>query len=245
MQDLDLSSKNIIEVNNLYLNLSGREILKDVNFSLPHPSFYCVAGPNGAGKSVLFRTIAGYYKPDRGRVRIFGKDIHRISPEERASLLAFLPQKSSFFYPFPVEEVVKMGAYRLKNVDGMKVLKQLGFLHLCGRIYTSLSEGERKIVLVAKLLAQKTPIIVLDEPASNLDLKNQLKIYGLLSHLVKKGKTVLVSEHNLNLLPYCQRIFFLKGGKIIVEGRPREVMRDEIISHVYDFSASETMPFSY
>lgn len=234
-------STEVLRVENLFLTLDGKEILKGVSFSLSPGSLTCVAGPNGAGKSVLFYTIAGYFKPSSGRVLIIGDEPHRISPARRAEILSFLPQRSSFFYPFRVREVVEMGSYRFKTPDGHRAMELVGILSMSERKYTTLSEGERKLVLIARLIAQETPILLLDEPASNLDIKRQTEIYRLLRKLAEEGRTILVSEHSLHLLPYCHRAILLKQGRIAAHGTPEEVLKSEVLAKIYDIHPSELM----
>ncbi len=232
-------SSEILKAENIHIKLGGREILKGIKLSLPSSSFTCIAGPNGAGKSVLLSTLAGYFKPEEGRITALNKNIHAISPEERAGIISFLPQRSSFFYPFRVKEVVEMGSYRLGKYDGQDAMEFVGIAQFSSRKFTELSEGERKLVLIARLLAQETPIMILDEPASNLDIKNQIKIYSLLGGLASSGKTVLASEHSLALLKFCYEVNFIKEGKIIFTGKPAEVLHDEKIEKIYGLSSSE------
>jgi len=229
----------ILKAEDIHIELGGREILKGINLSLPSSSFTCIAGPNGAGKSVFLSTLAGYFKPKEGRITALSKNIHAISPEERACIISFLPQRSSFFYPFRVKEVVEMGSYRLGRYDGQDAMESVGVAQFSSRRFTELSEGERKLVLIARLLAQKTPVLILDEPASNLDIKNQIKIYSLLERLTSSGKTVLASEHSLALLKFCHKVNFMKGGRIIFTGKPEDVLHGEKIEKIYGLSSSE------
>lgn len=232
----------MLEVQNIRLEMGGREILRGISLSLPIPSLYCLMGPNGAGKSLLLEIIAGLRKPTSGRVVWKGKSILELSPAERARKLGFLPQRSEFFSPFPVEEVVKTGCFAKRKCDAERAMEEAGVFHLRSREFTSLSEGERKLVLIAKVLAQATELLLLDEPASNLDLSNQVKIYSLLSK-ISRQKTVLTTEHNIFLSGFCKRIFFIKEGKIIVQGRTEEVMNGKNIERVYG-AAPGFLPFS-
>lgn len=229
----------MLQVKNVKVKLGGKEILKGISFSLTPGSMVCVAGPNGAGKSILFYTIAGYFKPYSGEVLINGEKVHSLTTPRRAELISFLPQRTSFFYPFKVREVVEMGSYRFKSPDGERAMALVGILPMAEREFTSLSEGERKLVLIARLLAQQTPILLLDEPASNLDINRQVKIYSLLRKLAENGRTILVSEHSLNLLPFCNRAILMKEGRIVSRGLPGEVLKDEILERVYDIHPSE------
>lgn len=134
-----------------------------------------------------------------------------------------------------------MGSYRFKTSDGRKAMELVGILSMSERKYTTLSEGERKLVLIARLLAQETPILILDEPASNLDIKRQTEIYRLLRKLAEGGRTVLVSEHSLHLLPYCHSAILLKEGSIAAHGTPEEVLKGEVLAKIYDLRPSEFM----
>ncbi len=232
----------MLEVQGIRLEMGGREILRGVSLSLPSPSLYCLMGPNGAGKSLLLEIIAGLRKPTSGRVVWKGKSILELPPAERARKLGLLPQRSEFFSPFPVEEVVKTGCFAKRECDAERAMQEAGVLHLRSREFTSLSEGERKLVLIAKVLAQGTELLLLDEPASNLDLSNQVKIYSLLSK-ISREKTILTTEHNIFLSGFCRKIFFIKKGEIIDQGRTEEVMNAENIERVYGASPG-FLPFS-
>ncbi len=226
----------MLEVRGIRLSLNGREILKGISLSLPTATLACLVGPNGAGKTLLLETVAGLRRPSSGEVIIGETPLNSLSPRERAKKLAFLPQRSSFFFPFPVEEVVAMGCFAAKRCSPLQAMEKVGILNLRGRPFTEVSEGERKLVLIAKILAQEADLLLLDEPASNLDLKNQYRIYQILKRVSQEGKTVLVSEHNLSLANFCQRVYLIGQGEIKMGGTPQEVLIEENIRKVFSIS---------
>ncbi|HQO76085.1 MAG TPA: ABC transporter ATP-binding protein [Candidatus Saccharicenans sp.] len=237
----------IIEVENLEAGYNRLPVLHQLSFGLDRGEFLAVCGPNGSGKSTLIKALQRLTPLLRGTVRLEGKNIFRLKPREIASRLAYVPQVSEAVFDFTVEGTVAMGRYvhqknrlagesvedRLKIEEAMKLT---GVTPLRNKSLSQLSGGERQRVLLARALAQETPVLLLDEPSSHLDINFQLQIYHLLRKLqLEKNKTILVAEHNLNLcLPYCQRLIFLKEGRIVAAGSPLEVINREIIRQVFD-----------
>ncbi|HQH61897.1 MAG TPA: ABC transporter ATP-binding protein [Candidatus Saccharicenans sp.] len=237
----------IIEVENLEAGYNRQPVLHGLSFGLDRGEFLAVCGPNGSGKSTLIKALQRLTPLLRGTVRLDGKNLFRLKPREIASRLAYVPQVSEAIFDFTVEETVAMGRYvRQKNrLAGESVedrqaieeaMKLTGVTALRNKSLSQLSGGERQRVLLARALAQETPVLLLDEPSSHLDINFQLQIYHLLRRLqLEKNKTILVAEHNLNLcLPYCQRLIFLKEGRIVAAGSPLEIINREIIHQVFD-----------
>ncbi len=235
----------MLKLRGIGLSLHGREILKGISLSLFPSTLACLFGPNGAGKTLLLETAAGLRRPSCGQVLLGEVPLHLLSHKERAKKLAFLPQRSSFFFPFPAEEVVSMGCFAADGCFPLKVMEKVGIMHLRGRLFTELSEGEKKLVLIAKILAQGADLLLLDEPASNLDLKNQHMIYRILKAVSREGKAVLVSEHNLSLANFCERVYLIDQGEIKKGGSPREVLSEENIRKVFSISPDlSDIPFN-
>jgi len=229
----------MLEAREIRLNLRGRDLLRGVSLSLAPASLACLIGPNGAGKTLLLETLAGLRRPSSGEALLEGKPVWKLSPDARARKLAFLQQRSQFFFPFPVEEVVAMGCFSTSSCSPLEIMDRVGILKLRESLFTEISEGERRMVLVARVLAQGTDFLLLDEPASNLDIKNQVAIYKILEEAAQEGKTVLVSEHNLSLATLCQQVYLIARGEIKERGVPREVLNEENIREVFGISTSD------
>jgi iron complex transport system ATP-binding protein len=182
----------------------------------------------------------------KGEVFINGEKINELSPKQIAQKVAYVPQLSDFIFQFTVKELIEMARYvyqgkifkftkwDLKKVEEAMEIAQVKDFQ--ARKIAQLSGGERKRVLIARALAQDTPLIFLDEPSAHLDLNFQIEIYKLLFHLCKeKGKTIICAEHNINLvIPFCDRIIFLNNGGIFKEGKPSEIINEENIKEVYN-----------
>ena len=237
----------IIEVENLEAGYNRQPVLHGLSFELDRGEFLAVCGPNGSGKSTLIKALQRLTPLLRGTARLDGKSLFQLKPREIASSLAYVPQVSEAVFDFTVEETVAMGRYvhQKNRLAGESVkdrlaieeaMKLTGVTGLRNKSLSQLSGGERQRVLLARALAQETPVLLLDEPSSHLDINFQLQIYHLLRKLqLEKNKTILVAEHNLNLcLPYCQHLIFLKEGRIVAAGSPLEIINKEIIRQVFD-----------
>ncbi|HRD02553.1 MAG TPA: ABC transporter ATP-binding protein [Candidatus Saccharicenans sp.] len=237
----------LVEVKNLEAGYNRLPVIHDLSFELGHGEFLAVCGPNGSGKSTLIKALQRLTPLVRGTVRLEDKSLFRLKPREIAARLAYVPQVSEPVFDFTVGETVAMGRYvhQINKLAGEsdrdrwqieEAMKLTGITALRNKRLSQLSGGERQRVLLARALAQETPVLLLDEPSSHLDINFQLQIYHLLRDLqLEKKKTILVAEHNLNLcIPYCQRLIFLKEGRIEAAGSPREVISREIIRRVFD-----------
>jgi iron complex transport system ATP-binding protein len=236
----------LLEVENLFAGYNHSPVLQGISFKLKAGDFLVICGPNGSGKSTLLKAIQRLLLFVQGKIRLEGQDLFRLKTREIAAKIAYVPQVSEPIFDFSVEETVAMGRYlhQISRFQGLtekdKALVEEA-IHLTEissfrkKKTSQLSGGERQRVLIARALAQDTPILVLDEPSSHLDLNYQLQIYGLLKKLQQeKGKAVLVAEHNLNLaIPYCHRLIFLKEGRIEAFGQPEEIINREIIQKVF------------
>jgi len=236
-----------LAVNLLQAGYPDQVVLREIRFELQAGQFLAVCGRNGSGKSTLLRALLKLLPHLKGKIYLAGRDVFQLKAREIAALTAYVPQVTEPVFDFSVEEMVSMARYfhqpifftRLSEADHEAVREAL-FLtetdHLRHKSFNHLSSGEKQRVLIARALAQDSPLILLDEPSSHLDLNFQLQVYQLLRRLQKeKGKTILVTEHNLNLcLPYCDRLMFLKNGKIVASGQPLEVVNKRVLQEVFD-----------
>lgn len=203
-------------------------------------------GPNGVGKSTLMRTMARLLRPRQGRVMLADQSLWDTSPKRIAQQLALAPQTNGTSWPVTVEQAVSLGRaphrgwlMPLSKDDRQAVeeaLEQTGLVHLRERRMTELSGGEKRRVVLARVLAQEPRVLLLDEPTSHLDLKYQSEILGLVQNLAHQDKlTVIVSLHDLNLAAlYADRLALLSKGQLVAIGAPSEVLTTEQLSEVYD-----------
>ncbi|NJE46276.1 ABC transporter ATP-binding protein [Thermococcus sp. GR7] len=235
----------MLRVENLEFSYRNSRILKGITFEL-EKGVGCLLGPNGAGKSTLLKCIAGILRPQSGKIELDGTDLVGLSFRERARLVSYAPQEFSINFPYTVFEVVLMGRSPHANLltgpgdedeeKTMKALRALGIEELKDRPFTSLSGGQKRLVLIARALAQGGRLIIFDEPTSFLDFKNQLLVLSVIEKIAKKlGKLVLLSLHDPNLaLLFCDEVFLMKEGKVLMHGKAEDVINEDTMSILYN-----------
>ncbi len=201
-------------------------------------------GPNGAGKSTLLKTLRGILEPLEGCVIIRGREARMLSSREFALEAAYLQQNVEISFGYSAREIVMAGRYphihwweRESAEDGHIVdacMTYTGVLELAKRPVHMISGGQRQRVLLAKVLAQQTPLLFLDEPATGLDIVYQEEIFRFCRELCARGKTVLMVVHELSLAArLCSRLMLIGEGRIISDGPPEAVMTPENLSRCY------------
>jgi iron complex transport system ATP-binding protein len=178
-------------------------------------------------------------------VTLFGRDLRAYGAAERARTVAVVPQESPLEFEFRVHEIVAMGRSPHQGLLGLEseedrravaeALRVTGIEAHAGRPLAALSGGEKQRVILARALAQRPRLLLLDEPTAHLDLKHRLAIYGLLQRLHGEGLTTLVVSHDLNLAAaHCRRLVLFRCGEVVADGPPRAVLRREILREVYE-----------
>jgi ABC-type cobalamin/Fe3+-siderophores transport system ATPase subunit len=235
----------MLEIQSLTVRLSDRLILDRINLHARSGEVVALIGPNGAGKTTLIRAVSGVLRPEAGRVLVGGEDIASMQPALRAARLAVVPQARNLPEAFTVWETVLMGRTpylgwlgRPDKQDLERVewaLAQTESLPLRDRWMCQLSGGEQQRVLLARALAQETPILLLDEPTAHLDLRYQASLLGMVQRLAHEQRlTVLAAIHDLNLTPlYTDRVALLSGGRLQAVGNPAEILTSRRLSEVY------------
>ncbi len=218
-------------------------VLSEASLSVDRGEFLALVGPNGAGKTTLLRTVNGLLAPDAGRVLVDGDDVVALSARETSRRVATLPQETNLAFAFDVREVVAMGRtpYRSRfgrPDDGDVVdaaMERAGIDHLADRPVDAVSGGERQRVLLARALAQETPVVLLDEPTASLDVNHQVETLELVRTLVASGRTVVAAIHDLDLAArYCDRMALLADGAISAVGPPDEVLSPDALEAAFD-----------
>jgi len=240
-----------IEVQNLSFRYDETPILADLSFEIPERKFTVLLGKNGSGKSTLLRILTGLLAFREGTVRIMDRDLKALSSGQRARIIGYLPQQHHSVFPFSVEDVVLTGRASYvtlvpKKEDEEKVtraLERVGILHLRERPFTELSGGEQQMVRIARVLAQESRIITLDEPTSHLDFVNQSKLLGLVRELVDAQLTVLAVLHDPNsAFLYGDNFIFLKDGKIEELDASESPWDRRVLERIYD-TDMDTVPY--
>ncbi len=240
----------MIHVKNLSFRYVNKIVLQDISFVLSENIIVAIVGPNGAGKSTLLKILAGILVPNRGSIQMNEADFTRLSAGERARLVGYLPQEFDTPFAFTVEDVVRMGRFPFQrgmfatSAQDQQIVEQvmqatdvLAFRH---RPFNQLSGGEKQRVMLASVLAQEVPILLLDEPTRALDYAHQAQLMQVLQRENREqGKTVVWVTHDVNLaLRFSDVIIFLKDGQIVEQGTPPEVVRPEILHTVFDVPLS-------
>lgn len=233
-----------IEVSNLSFSYGDRLILDKISFRAENNQLLSILGPNGVGKSTLFRCMLGLLKDYKGKILLDGEDIKKLSIRELAKLIAYIPQSNYPSFNYSVFDMVLMGTtvqVSFVSTPGKKqielvetVLHKLGIYHLKDRGYIQISGGERQLVLMARALVQEAKVLILDEPTSNLDFGNQVKVLTQIKKLAKEGYTIIQSTHNPDqTFLFSDRILAMKEGKILRYGKPYEIFSNDLIQRLY------------
>ncbi|NOY10637.1 MAG: ABC transporter ATP-binding protein [Archaeoglobi archaeon] len=232
-----------VEVRDVSFRYGSRSVLEGVSFSAEEGEVTAVIGPNGAGKTTLLKMVAGLERPTSGSVLLDGTDVREMGREEVTRIVSYLPQENVIPGIMTVYEVVLLGripylTWRVKNRDLEvvdRVLAELGMESYAERLANQLSGGERQMVLIAQALVREPRVLLLDEPVSNLDIRNQLEILELVRRVTEeRGVTTIVILHDLNLAArYADRLVVLNRGKVYASGSPREVLTTDLLPEVY------------
>lgn len=230
-------------------------VLKDLDITFPAGRISVILGRNGSGKTTLMKCIYRAFVPQRGRILLGGEDICQWSHRQIARKVAVVRQETHYVFPYSVLDIVNMG--RTPHLNLFQVLREkdreiclrtlsmVGMQAYANKKVSELSSGESQMVLLARALAQCTPILLLDEPNAHLDIYNQVRILQLIARLSKQnGLTVIAVLHNPEIAYwFADQVFMLANGQVKFAGPPRQVMTAEHLSAIYDIPMA-TQPLS-
>ena len=233
----------MMKIANISCGYGSKEILNDISFSIEKGEVLSILGANGSGKSTLLKAMVSIL-PYKGDIYIDENNTKSLSPKQRASLVAYVPQSSTIPFDFNVLEIVLMGRFHKSSFnfsfskkdkeEAYDALKQVGMEEFKMRVFKNLSGGERQLVLIARALAQKSKIIIMDEPVTGLDLGNQMQLLDLISTLANDGKIIIQTTHYPDhALRVSSKVLWLDKGEIIAFGTPKEVISTQRIYDVY------------
>ncbi len=244
--------KTIIQAKDVCAGYSdGKGILKGLNFQIAEGDFVGIIGKNGAGKSTLLKSLRGFLPLTGGSVELCGQNVAELSQRQLARSIAYLQQQVELTFDYTVRDVVMAGRYPYKkwwqqqsdedNLIARACMKYTDVLDMAERPIRALSGGQRQRVLLAKVLAQQTPVLFLDEPAAGLDLFYQEEIFRFCRELSYRGRTVIMVVHELNLAArYCNRLMLIREGQILADDVPNKVLTDELLSKGYGTAIRST-----
>lgn len=238
-----------IRVEHLSVAIGKKEILHDIHMEIPKGGIISIIGPNGCGKSTLLKTMSRMIQPKAGNVYIHGNDIRSFGRKELARQIAVLPQLHQAPGDVTVEDLVQMGRFPYRSMyrsfsadDARYVDKALYAVQMHTRkdeLMQHLSGGEQQRVWLAVLLAQRSPILFLDEPTTYLDIHHQLRMMKLLGHINEKlGLTIVIVLHDMNqALQYTQYVIAMNEGRIVAAGQPQDVITPQLLRSVFHVQA--------
>ncbi|GIV20995.1 MAG: ABC transporter [Armatimonadota bacterium] len=244
-----MENTELIRAEDVWAGYGTTPVLKGIQLRLWRGEMVGLLGPNGSGKSTLLRVLSGVLKPQRGQVWLEGKPLSQLRAKEVAQRLAFVPQREEVAFGFTAWEVVLLGRapyigwWGKERVEDLRAtrraMERTDSLSLAERAFSTLSGGERQRVVLARGLAQETPLLLLDEPLTHLDVAHQVGTLSLLRQLNREeGLTVLAALHDINLASeFCDRLIVLRQGQMVADGTPSEVITPALLARVFGLDA--------
>lgn len=232
----------VLSARGLGLRIADTWLLRDVDLDLAAGCLLAVVGPNGAGKSTLLSLLAGDRQPTTGSVHVDGLPVATTHPTDLARRRAVLPQRAQLSFPFTVADVVAMGRAPWTGTDAedddesviADALHAAGMSRFEHRRHPTLSGGEQARTSFARVLAQRTTVLLLDEPTAALDLRHQEQLMENARSCADRGHAVLAVLHDLQLAAaYADEIAVLHGGRLVERGRPADVLTEPLLEEVY------------
>lgn len=242
---------DILKTSSLSIGYADKAVVSNINVTLNEGDIIALIGPNGAGKSTLFKTFSTHIKPLGGKIELFGKDINLYSNNERAKMLGIVLTERPDDMFLKVYDVVAAGRYpytgmfgKLSENDEKEIkasLELVGVNNLIDRVFNTLSDGEKQKVMIAKAIAQNTPIIMLDEPTAFLDYPSKIELFSLLKKLAKEQKkAILFSSHDLELLlRYTDNIWIIAKNLPFASGQSSELLKNGIIQKYFQLKDAD------
>jgi len=238
----------IFEVENLNFSARGQQILSQISFQIFNGDYIAIIGPNGGGKTTLIRMLLGLDKPTNGLVKIFGKDKKEFKKWDK---IGYVPQRASLVdanFPATVLDIVKMGRTAKRSIfskmtqedsDAVEdAIKRMDIENLKNKMVGTLSGGQRQRVMIARALASKPEILILDEPNTGVDMVSQKRFYGLLSKLNKEeNMTILFITHDIGVIADDIGRLFTINQKATICNNPKEALSCEEVSELYGIEA--------
>ena len=234
----------MIRVRDLSFAYDREKVLDGISFEAGAGQLIAVLGPNGAGKSTLFKCMLGLLKDWGGEIALDGRDIKTLSRKDMAKLCAYIPQSETPVFNYTVADTVLMGTAGMltplqtpgseQKVIAAQAMDSLGITHLAERGISEISGGERQLALLARAIAQRAKILIMDEPTANLDYGNQQQVLRHIQKMAEQGYTVLLSTHNPeHALQYASTVMAIKNHRVLAYGSIDEMLGEDLIREIY------------
>ncbi len=242
----------LIAVKNAAFSYDGkRTVFKNIDFQVEEGEIFCIIGPNGCGKSTLIDCVLGLNPLKEGEIILGGRPLKQLKPKELAEQMAYVPQGHKTTFAYTVLDIVTMGrtyAARTFAPPGQEekdiakdALEQVGLAGFEDREYTKLSGGELQLVLIARAIAQRSRLLVMDEPTAHLDFTHELNVMEIIAHLTRdRGLSIIMATHFLNQAYYLEnqgvptRVALIKDGSFIQVGTPSQVLSQENLEQSFN-----------
>ncbi len=234
----------ILEVKGLSGGYPGREVFSGISLTLKAGQALCLLGPNGSGKTTLLKTLLGFLPAFGGEILLEGQPLGSLPPRGLAQCMAYIPQSHNPTFAYTVREMVLMG--RTPHIAPFSTpgkedicqaelaLERLGLTSLQDTPYTCLSGGERRLVLIARALCQQAGLLVMDEPTSDLDYANQLRVGQIIRQLRGEGLGILFTTHAPESpFSLADQVLLLQEGSVCAQGSPFDALTDQALSAAY------------
>ena len=237
------------ELQGVGFSFDGKKVVDDVSLDLSPGKFYGVVGPNGCGKTTMVDLLCRFRAPQQGQILYDGKTLGAYSKRQLAREISLVPQNFYINFPFRVRDVVMMGRYPYIPRFGRPSARDAGIVAevmeaadvagMSERLVTELSGGERQRVVFARALAQDTPVLILDEATSNLDIGHAIRLLGLAARRVRQESgTVLAVFQDINqAAAYCDHLIFMSQGRVAAHGATRKVLTPDNVRAVFEVDA--------
>jgi iron complex transport system ATP-binding protein len=244
----------MITVSKATFSYGNGNVFENINLDINKGEIFCLFGPNGCGKSTLIQCILGILRLSSGSISLRGRDVSTLKPQEIAREVAYIPQMHEKPFPYKVIDIVLMGRaaytglFSIPSAEDRRiaeeVIEMVGLTQFSNRPYTQLSGGETQLVLVARALAQQTPILIMDEPTAHLDFRNELSFLETITRLVREiDKTIIMATHYPNHAVYFEgsetvsEIGLMNNQKIAVQGAPGSVLTEGNMAEVFNIES--------
>lgn len=234
----------ILEIKNAVCGYGSKSVIKNISTTVKSGEILCILGPNGVGKTTLFKTILGFLKLQGGEILLDGKNTKSWSKKQLARMISYVPQTHTPPFPFKVLDVVLMGRTahigmfstpsKYDKEIAEAAINDLNISYLKDKIYTEISGGERQMVLIARALAQQSKILVMDEPTSNLDFGNQIRVLEQINNLAKKGLGVIMTSHFPDHAFLCStKVALMQKNNKFTVGNMNDIITEENLKSAY------------
>ncbi len=221
-----------ISFKNLSCSLGGREILSDVSGEIVSGKITAILGPNGCGKSTLLRALLGLISIQSGEILCDKKNVHSLL--KISEQVGYLSQTKEVYWPLTCEAIMSLQEQRPENREITRMMERVNIAHLKHKRIDEISGGERALVLLARALVSQPPMIIADEPVSELDPHYQIQVMKILREEAARGAVVLTTMHDINLTKqFADQVFLIKNGKIFAQGDSAKILSAKNLEEVF------------